>query len=91
MTTAEIGVFGGSGFYAFLNDPEEIVVDTPYGKPAAAVTVGSIAERRVAFIPRHGKDHEFPPHRVPYRANVWAMKELGVTRLFGPSAAGSLR
>ncbi len=91
MTTAEIGVFGGSGFYAFLDDPEEIVVDTPYGKPAAAVTVGSIAERRVAFIPRHGKDHEFPPHRVPYRANVWAMKELGVTRLFGPSAAGSLR
>jgi len=91
VTTAEIGVFGGSGFYAFLDDPEEIVVDTPYGKPAAAVTVGSIAERRVAFIPRHGKDHEFPPHRVPYRANVWAMKELGVTRLFGPSAAGSLR
>src|SRR6266705_580329 len=91
MRTAEIGVFGGSGFYAFLDDPEEIVVDTPYGKPAAAVTVGSIEERRVAFIPRHGKDHEFPPHRVPYRANVWAMKELGVTRLFGPSAAGSLR
>src|SRR5206468_4114944 len=91
MTTAEIGVFGGSGFYAFLDDPEEIVVDTPYGKPAAAVTVGSIGGRRVAFIPRHGKDHEFPPHRVPYRANLWAMKELGVTRVFGPSAAGSLR
>jgi 5'-methylthioadenosine phosphorylase len=52
VTTAEIGVFGGSGFYAFLDDPEEIAVDTPYGKPAAAVTVGSIAERRVAFIPR---------------------------------------
>jgi len=91
VTNAEIGVFGGSGFYAFLDDPEEIDVDTPYGKPAARVTVGSVGERRVAFIPRHGRDHEFPPHRVPYRANVWAMKELGVTRLFGPSAAGSLR
>ena len=55
------------------------------------MTIGTIGERRVAFIPRHGKDHEFPPHLVPYRANVWAMKELGVTRLFGPSAAGSLR
>lgn len=91
MSTAEIGVFGGSGFYAFLEDPEEIEVDTPYGKPAAPVTVGTIADRRVAFIPRHGMDHEFPPHKVPYRANVWAMKEVGVTRLFGPSAAGSLR
>jgi 5'-methylthioadenosine phosphorylase len=91
VTTAEIGVFGGSGFYAFLDDPEEVAVDTPYGKPAAPVTVGTIGGRRVAFIPRHGVDHEFPPHRVPYRANVWAMKELGVTRVFGPSAAGSLR
>ena len=86
MRTADIGVFGGSGFYAFLDDPEEIVVDTPYGKPAAAVTVGSIEERRVAFIPRHGKDHEFPPHRVPYRANVWAMKKLGVAWVISVSA-----
>lgn len=88
---AEIGVFGGSGFYAFLDQPEEIEVDTPFGKPAAAVTVGTVGDRRVAFLPRHGRDHQFPPHKVPYRANVWAMKELGVTRLFGPSAAGSLR
>jgi 5'-methylthioadenosine phosphorylase len=91
VTTAEIGVFGGSGFYSFLEDPVEITVDTPYGDPSAAITVGTIGGRRVAFLPRHGKDHEFPPHLVPYRANVWAMKELGVTRLFGPSAAGSLR
>jgi 5'-methylthioadenosine phosphorylase len=91
VTSAEIGVFGGSGFYAFLDDPEEVTVDTPYGAPSAPVTIGRVGGRRVAFIPRHGKDHEFPPHRVPYRANVWAMKELGVTRLFGPSAAGSLR
>lgn len=91
MTEADVGVFGGSGFYAFLDDPEEVEIDTPYGKPAAPVTIGLIGDRRVAFLPRHGKDHEFPPHKVPYRANVWAMKELGVTRLFGPSAAGSLR
>jgi 5'-methylthioadenosine phosphorylase len=91
VTSAEIGVFGGSGFYEFLDDSEEVEVDTPHGKPSAAVTIGTVAGRRVAFIPRHGRDHEFPPHRVPYRANVWAMKELGVTRLFGPSAAGSLR
>ena len=91
MNTAEIGVFGGSGFYAFLEDVEEVEVDTPYGAPSAPVTLGSLVGRRVAFIPRHGKEHELPPHTIPYRANVWAMKELGVTRLFGPSAAGSLR
>lgn len=91
MTTAEIGVFGGSGFYSFLEDPEEVSVETPYGAPSAPFTIGTVAGRRVAFLPRHGVDHEFPPHRVPYRANVWAMKELGVTRLFGPCAAGSLR
>lgn len=91
MSTAEIGVFGGSGFYAFLEDPEEVTVQTPYGAPSAAYMIGTIGGRRVAFLPRHGTDHEFPPHRVPYRANVWGMKELGVTRLFGPSAAGSLR
>lgn len=91
MSAAEIGVFGGSGFYALLDDAEEVTVDTPYGTPSAPVTIGTIGGRRVAFLPRHGRDHEFPPHGVPYRANVWAMKELGVTRLFAPSAAGSLR
>jgi 5'-methylthioadenosine phosphorylase len=91
VSTAEIGVFGGSGFYAFLDDPEEVKVDTPYGAPSAPLTIGTIDGRRVAFLPRHGRDHEFPPHQVPYRANVWAMKEIGVTRLFAPSAAGSLR
>ncbi len=91
MTTAEIGVFGGSGFYAFLEDPEEVTVDTPYGAPSDPFMIGTVGGRRVAFLPRHGRDHRYPPHRVPYRANVWAMKELGVTRLFAPSAAGSLR
>ena len=91
MTTADIGVFGGSGFYAFLDDVEEVPVDTPYGPPSAAVAVGAVGGRRVAFLPRHGRKHELPPHRVPYRANVWAMKELGVERIVGPCAAGSLQ
>jgi 5'-methylthioadenosine phosphorylase len=88
---AELGVFGGSGFYAFLDDVEEVDVDTPWGPPAAPVAVGEVAGRRVAFLPRHGRRHELPPHRVNYRANVWALRSLGVRRIFGPCAAGSLR
>jgi 5'-methylthioadenosine phosphorylase len=86
-----VGVFGGSGFYSFLEDVEHLDVDTPYGKPSAPVAVGQVGGRRVAFIARHGVNHEFPPHKVPYRANVWALKELGVERVFGPCAAGSLQ
>jgi 5'-methylthioadenosine phosphorylase len=86
-----IGIFGGSGFYSFLDDAEEVVVDTPYGPPSAPVAVGEIQGVRVAFIPRHGREHQFPPHRVPYRANVWAMKEVGVRRIVGPAACGSLK
>jgi 5'-methylthioadenosine phosphorylase len=88
---AEIGVFGGSGFYAFLDDVEEVVVETPYGTPSAPIAIGEIGGRRVAFLPRHGRRHELPPHRIPYRANVWAMRELGVRRLLGPCASGALR
>ena len=91
MTTAEVGVFGGSGFYSFLEGVEETEVETPYGSPSAPVAVGEIGGRRVAFLPRHGPKHQLPPHRVPYRANVWAMKELGVSRIIGPCAAGSLK
>jgi 5'-methylthioadenosine phosphorylase len=89
--TAEIGVIGGSGFYAFLEDTRTVEVETPFGSPSGPVTVGEIDGRRVAFIPRHGVDHRFPPHEVPYRANIWALKQLGVTRIFGPCAAGSLQ
>ena len=64
---------------------------TPYGEPSAPVTVGEVEGRSVAFLPRHGLKHEFPPHRVNYRANVWAMKELGVERILGPNAVGSLQ
>lgn len=91
MSTALIGVFGGSGFYAFLEGCETYEVDTPYGEPSAAPVVGSIGPTRVAFIPRHGVKHQFPPHSINYRANVWAMKELGVERIVGPCAAGSLQ
>jgi 5'-methylthioadenosine phosphorylase len=91
VTTADIGVFGGSGFYSFLQDTEVVELDTPYGKPSAPVTIGEVGGRRVAFMPRHGVHHEFPPHRVPYKANAWAMKELGVGRVLGPNACGSLQ
>jgi 5'-methylthioadenosine phosphorylase len=91
VSTAEIGVFGGSGFYSFLEDTETVEIDTPYGPPSAPATIGEVGGRKVAFIPRHGLKHEFPPHRVPYQANAWAMKELGVTRVLGPNACGSLQ
>jgi 5'-methylthioadenosine phosphorylase len=91
VTDAEIGVFGGSGFYSFLDDVTEIVIDTPYGPPSAPVTLGEVAGRRVAFLPRHGRCHELVPHRINYRANLWAMRMLGVTRVLGPCAAGSLQ
>ena len=91
MLEATIGVFGGSGFYVFLEDAEEIKVSTPYGEPSAPLVAGDVGGRRVAFLPRHGRRHEFPPHKVPYRANLWAMKELGVERVIAPAAAGSLQ
>ncbi len=91
MTRAEIGVFGGSGFYSLLDDVERIEVDTPYGAPSDAVHVGTVDGRAVAFLPRHGADHRFPPHRVPFRANVWALRSVGVTRILGPCATGSLK
>jgi 5'-methylthioadenosine phosphorylase len=86
-----VGVFGGSGFYRFLDAVEEVEVETPYGPPSAPVALGEVEGVRVAFLPRHGRRHELPPHRVPYRANVWALRELGVRRVLGPCASGSLR
>jgi 5'-methylthioadenosine phosphorylase len=86
-----IGVFGGSGFYRFLDDVAEMPVATPYGPPSAPVRVGTIEGVDVAFMPRHGDDHRLPPHRINYRANVWAMKEVGVRRIIGPCACGSLK
>ncbi len=90
--TAEIGIFGGSGFYEFADGSvEEITVDTPYGPPSDKIALMTVAGRQVAFLPRHGKHHTLPPHKVPYRANLWALKSLGVTRVLAPSAVGSLQ
>jgi 5'-methylthioadenosine phosphorylase len=86
-----LGVFGGSGFYEFLDGAVEHVVDTPYGAPAAPVVVGSIGGHEVAFMARHGARHDYQPHRVPYRANVWAMHSIGVTSLVAPCSVGSLQ
>jgi 5'-methylthioadenosine phosphorylase len=86
-----VGIFGGSGFYRFLDDVEEVAVDTPYGPPSARIRLGKVEGVRVAFMPRHGDQHSLPPHRINYRANVWAMREVGVRRIVGPSACGSLK
>lgn len=88
---AEIGVIGGSGFYSFLEDVTEIQVDTPYGSPSDSLFLGEIAGRRVAFLPRHGRGHHLPPHRINYRANLWALRSVGVRQVLGPCAVGGLR
>jgi 5'-methylthioadenosine phosphorylase len=87
---ADIGVIGGSGFYEFLTDSDEVKVQTPFGEPSEAIAVGEVAGRRVAFLPRHGRDHRFPPHAIPYRANTWALRSLGVRQILAPTAVGSL-
>jgi 5'-methylthioadenosine phosphorylase len=91
LPAAEVGVFGGSGFYSLLDRVETVEVETPYGKQSAPISIGEIGGKSVAFLPRHGKEHELPPHRIPYRANVWALRELGVRRIVAPCASGALR
>ena len=88
---AEIGVFGGSGFYSLLDDVREIKVDTPYGAPSDSFFLATVTGRKVAFLPRHGRRHTIPPHAINYRANVWAMRSLGVKAVISPCAAGSLQ
>jgi 5'-methylthioadenosine phosphorylase len=94
LSTADVAVIGGTGFYSFLegssDDLEEHAVTTPYGDPSASVAVGTVAGRRVAFLPRHGKHHEHPPHRINYRANLWALASLGVRQVLAPCAVGGL-
>lgn len=86
-----IGVIGGSGFYSFFRpDAGTVTPDTPYGEPSAPITVGAVGGHEVAFLPRHGVGHEFSAHSVPYRANMWALRALGVRRVFAPCAVGSL-
>jgi 5'-methylthioadenosine phosphorylase len=85
-----IGVIGGSGFYALLERGTEVKVETPFGHPSDVIVTGEAAGRPVAFLPRHGRGHRFPPHRIPYRANLWALRSLGVRQVLAPSAVGSL-
>jgi 5'-methylthioadenosine phosphorylase len=87
-----LGVIGGSGFYTFFErQTREINPDTPYGKPSAPITIGAVGEHEVAFLPRHGANHQYSAHTVPYRANMWALRALGVRRVFAPCAVGSLK
>ena len=89
---AQVGVFGGSGFYSLLSgNIREVKVETPYGMPSDVLTLGEIGGKSVAFLPRHGKNHDLPPHVINYRANVWAMKSLGVMDIIAPNACGSLQ
>jgi 5'-methylthioadenosine phosphorylase len=88
---AEIGVFGGSGFYSFFKNAKEITVSTPYGPPSGKLTLSTVEGKQLAFLPRHGIHHQYPPHRVPYKANIHAFKQLGVTRIIAPNAVGSLK
>lgn len=87
----QIGVIGGSGLYALLEDAREVAVETPYGPPSDPVVVGDVGGRPVAFVPRHGVDHRFPPHRIPYLANLWALRSLGVRQVVAPCAVGGLQ
>jgi 5'-methylthioadenosine phosphorylase len=92
LDKADVGVFGGSGFYSLMDGPvEQVSVQTPYGAPSDTIAIGHMGDMRVAFLPRHGAHHHLPPHAINYRANLWAMAQLGVTRLIAPTAAGSLQ
>lgn len=87
---APVGIVGGSGFYRLLDSPAPQSVTTPFGAPSEAPAAGTLAGRPVVFLPRHGADHRFAPHRVPYRANMWALRALGVRQVVSLSAVGSL-
>src|SRR5919202_5340713 len=87
---APVGVIGGSGFYEFVADAREVDVETPFGPPSDPVTLGEVGGRPVAFVPRHGRDHRYPPHRINYRANLWALRALGVRQVLSPCAVGSM-
>jgi 5'-methylthioadenosine phosphorylase len=88
---ADIGVIGGSGFYTFLAGAERVSITTPFGDPSDDVVIGDLEGRRVAFLARHGQGHRFPPHRVNYRANLWALRSVGVRQVLAPCAVGSLK
>jgi 5'-methylthioadenosine phosphorylase len=88
-----VGIIGGSGLYqmAELRDIEEISLDTPFGPPSDSFIIGTLADERVAFLPRHGRGHRYTPSELPFRANIYGMKLLGVEQIFSASAVGSLQ
>jgi 5'-methylthioadenosine phosphorylase len=90
---SDIGIIGGTGVYdsGLFNEKKEIKVYTPFGEPSDLITIGEYADRKVAFIPRHGKGHRIPPHKINSRANIWALKQLGVKRIIAPTTVGSMK
>lgn len=88
---ARIAVIGGSGIYSLFEKPKQVKMKTPYGSPSDKISIGKIAGRKVAFLPRHGRKHQYPPHMIPYQANLWALKDVGVERIIAPCAVGSLQ
>jgi len=89
---AQIAIIGGSGFYDFFGkDAKEIDIQTEFGSPSDKITIGNVFGKKVAFLPRHGNRHQFPPHKIPYKANIAALKEIGVKKIIAPSAVGSLK
>jgi len=94
MNEAKIGIIGGTGVYSsdLLENPEKVKVYTPYGATSSLITVGTLGGRKVAFLFRHGEEaHMIPPHRINFRANIWALKKLGCTRVLATCACGSLK
>ncbi|MFC7550227.1 S-methyl-5'-thioadenosine phosphorylase [Plantactinospora sp. GCM10030261] len=88
---AELAIIGGSGLYALMDDVRAHPVETPYGEPSDPIMLAEVDGRSVAFLPRHGRDHRHPPHLIPYRANMWALRSIGVRQILAPCAVGGLR
>jgi 5'-methylthioadenosine phosphorylase len=90
--TADIAIIGGTGMYdnTILTNVVEAKMNTPFGHPSDLITIGELEGTKIAFLPRHGRNHTIPPHAINYRANIWALKEIGVSRIISPSAVGSL-
>ena len=93
METVKIGVIGGSGLYNMpaISDVETVDIDTPFGKPSGGIRIGTLSGKRIAFVPRHGEGHVYSPSTLPYRANIYALKTLGVRFIVAVNASGSLR
>ena len=93
MKNPRIAIIGGSGVYdpKIFKKEKEVKIKTPFGWPSAPIEIGDFFGRKIAFLARHGKKHQFPPHKVPQRANIFALKKLGVERVIGICAVGSLK